>query len=77
MKKEGISRTTAKYATSNTLGHYVASKQAVLDENFGLGTEVINEAQKNKQLVDIGVIRRGLNYHGANEKELKKEREEI
>jgi len=76
LKKHGISRVQVK-EKAVTVGHFVPSKKAVLDDLSGIEPELINEDQKNKQLVDISVIRRGLNYHGANDKDLKKEQEEI
>jgi hypothetical protein len=47
-------------------------------ENEGIiEPELVTEEQKNKKLVDISVIRRGLNYHGANERNLKQEKDDI
>lgn len=38
---------------------------------------MISEEQKVKKIVDINVIRKGLNFHGANSKDLKQEQEDI
>ncbi len=72
LRKEGISKLPPKDKTI-TLGHFVQTKKAVFStEHEGIiEPELVKEDQKNKKLVDISVIRRGLNYHGANEKNLK------
>lgn len=77
LKKEGLSKPQQTKEKAPTLGHFVQSKKAVLDESAGIGTELVKEEQKNQKLVDISVIRRGLNFHGANDRDLKQEREDI
>lgn len=73
LKKEGIFKYQPK-EKSNTLGHFLPSKKIVFStENSGLETDLVSEEQKNKKLVDISVIRKGLNYHGATSKDLKQE----
>ena len=60
------------------MGHFLQSKKAVFStESAALESELVNEEQKNKKLVDINVIRKGLNYHGANAKDLKQEQDDI
>lgn len=78
LRKEGISKLPPKDKTI-TLGHFVQTKKAVFStEHEGIiEPELVKEDQKNKKLVDISVIRRGLNYHGANEKNLKQEKDDI
>jgi len=47
-------------------------QQQIMHPNF------VNEMkQKEQKIVDLAVIKRGLNYHGMDAKELKKENAEI
>jgi len=56
----------------------LAAKQIVFDESKDLiqPAYVNEEAQKTK-LIDISVLKKGLNYHGYDEKKLKREHDTI
>lgn len=78
LKKEGLSKYQRAEKTS-TFGHFVQSKKATLGEELqGIDIDLVNpDGQKVKKLVDISIIRRGLNYHGATDRDLKIEKDEI
>jgi hypothetical protein len=46
-------------------------------DTAALEPDLVKEEQKNKKLVDINVIKKGLNYHGTNAKNIKQEQDDI
>ena len=57
------------------IGYFVTTKKAIFDENHdSLAADLVDpEAQKEKKMIDYNVVKRGLNYHGANSNDLEKE----
>ena len=59
------------------IGHFVNTKAAIFDsESSALQPALINDGQ-GKKMVDLSVIKKGLNYHGTAQKDIEKEHTEM
>ena len=61
------------------IGHFVKTKAVDFDpETSTLQTKLVNEeAQKETKLVDLSIMKKGLNYHGTDQKNLEKQHQEM
>ena len=57
----------------------MSAKTAVFSaDTSALQTQLVNEeAQKEKKMVDLNIVKKGLNYHGTAQKDIEKEHQEI
>lgn len=65
---------------SNQYGSYLSTKKVNFNHQSTDGIEptLVDETrQKNKDVIDLRVHKKGLNYHGYDSKKMKKENEEI
>ena len=66
-KQTGITEVAPIKGKSGNIGHFVQSKAVIFDtETSALQSKLVNEeTQKEKKLVDLSVIKKGLNFHGT------------
>ena len=76
IKTEGVSATTKHEKTTGNIGTFQKSKKMVFNpESSALTAEYVDEkAQKETKMVDFSVIKKGLNFHGTDQKTLEKEK---
>ena len=68
-KTTGISSIAPVKTKPGNIGHFVHSKAAIFDnESAALQAQLVNpEKQKEKKMVDLSVIKKGLNFHGSTQ----------
>ena len=78
-KQTGLTSVQAIRTKPGNIGHYVKTKAATFDtETASLQAKLVNEdAQKETKMVDLSIIKKGLNYHGTDQKNLEKEHQEM
>ena len=66
-KTTGISSIAPIKTKPGNIGHFVQSKKATFDnETSALQAQLVNEEkQKDVKMVDLSVIKKGLNFHGT------------
>lgn len=73
-KTTGLTSVHAVRTKPGNIGHFVNTKAAVFDaESSALQPAFINEQAQEKKLVDLSIIKKGLNYHGTAQKDIEKE----
>ena len=77
-KTTGISSIAPIKTKPGNIGHFVQSKKAMFDnETSALQAQLVNEEkQKDVKMVDLSVIKKGLNFHGTTQENLEREAKE-
>ena len=78
-KTEGVSATTKHEKTTGNIGTFQKTKKMIFNpESDALHAEYVDDkAQKEVKMVDLSVIKKGLNFHGTAQEKLEKEKAEI
>jgi len=74
LKKTGFSSYEPMKVKPGNIGHFVQSKAVVFDpESATLHAKLVNEeTQKERKMVDLSVLKKGLNFHGTAQKDIQK-----
>lgn len=78
-KTTGITSIAPVKTKPGNIGHFAQAKTATFDPETAALTTALVDATKQKEpkLVDLSVIKKGLNYHGTTQETLEKEHNEM